>query len=50
MYNPLFDCLNGEEFTVISSPFEGRFRSIDVIARCGHFLWPEMMNDKFISS
>ena len=26
------------------------FHSIDVIARCGHFLWPEMINDKFCCS
>jgi len=39
-----------EEFPVICSPFEGRFHSIDVIARRGQ--WPfsvilQMMNDKF---
>jgi len=33
-----FECLNDEEFPVICSAFEGRFHSIDVIARCGHFL------------
>ena len=38
----LFECLHDEEFSVISSPLEGRFYSIDVIARCGHFLWPEI--------
>jgi len=27
----LFECLNDEEFTVICSPFEGRFHSIDVL-------------------
>ena len=46
----LFECLNDEEFPVIRSPVEGRFHSIDVISRCGHFLRPEMMNDKFTSS
>jgi len=34
----LFECLHNEEFPVICAPFEGRFHSIDVIARCGHFL------------
>ena len=34
----LFEYLRDEEFPVICSPFEGRFHSIDVIARCGHFL------------
>ena len=33
----LFECLN-DEFLGICSPFEGRFHSIDAIARCGHFL------------
>jgi len=34
----LFECLNDEEFPVVCSPFEGRFHSIDVIARCDHFM------------
>jgi len=37
-YFGAFEWLNDEEFPVICSPFEGRFHSIDVIAKCGHFL------------